>query len=156
MLNLSAVDLDEIAMALQDQTTYEYRWLLDPQSGQIVVWTEDGGIDGRTPVELDDVDLLPIGPLPSFAWYRDMAEFAEGISDERAAGSLLRAIQGKGAFRRFKDRMHEDYLDLLPAWHAFQSSRAKRRAIEWLVDNSLIDQEAAERALARYPDPSLP
>jgi hypothetical protein len=48
MLDLSAVDLDEIAMALQDQTTYEYRWLLDPESGQLVVWTEDGGIDGRT------------------------------------------------------------------------------------------------------------
>jgi hypothetical protein len=79
-----------------------------------------------------------------------------GTAAVAAGFSLLRAIQGKGAFRRFKDRMHEDYLDLLPAWHAFQSSRAKRRAIEWLVDNSLIDQEAAERALARYPDPSLP
>jgi len=28
---------------------------------------------------------------------------------------------------------------------------AKRRAIGWLVDNPLVDREAAERAL-RYPD----
>jgi len=45
---------------------------------------------------------------------------------------------------------------LLPAWHAFQSVRAKRRAIEWLVDNSLVDQQAAAAVLARYADPDLP
>ena len=54
VLELSTVDLEEIATALQDQTVYEYRWLIDPQSGQIAVWTEDGGIDGRTPVDLED------------------------------------------------------------------------------------------------------
>jgi hypothetical protein len=94
-------------------------------------------------------------PLPSWVWYQDMAEFAEGVSDERASRSLVWAIQGKGAFRRFKDRLHPHYPHLLPAWHAFQSSRAKRRAIEWLVDHSLIDAQAAPAAVARYPDPDL-
>ncbi|SRR6266566_3027838 len=82
--------------------------------------------------------------------------FVEGISDQRAGRSLLRAIEGKGGFRRFKDRLHQNYPDLLPAWHAFQSVRAKRRAIEWLVDNSLVDQQAAAAVLARYADPDLP
>jgi len=150
------LDLEEIALALQDQTSYEHCWLIDPRSGQLAVWTEDGGIDGRTPVELDEVDLVPIEPLPSWVWYQDMAEFAEGVSDERASRSLLRAIQGKGAFRRFKDRLHQNYPHLLPAWHAFQSARAQRRAIEWLVDHSLIDAQAAAAAVARYPDPDLP
>jgi hypothetical protein len=31
-------------------------------------------------------------------------------------------------------------------WHG--EDEAKRRAIEWLVDNSLVDREAAERARA--------
>jgi hypothetical protein len=35
MLELSSLDLDEIATALQDQTDDEYCWLIDPQSGQI-------------------------------------------------------------------------------------------------------------------------
>jgi hypothetical protein len=122
--------LEEIALALQDQTGYEYCWLIDPRSEQLAVWTEDGGIDGRTPVELDEGDLLPIEPLPSWEWYGDMADFAEGLSDERTGRNLLRAIQGKGAFRRFKDRLHQHYPQLLPAWHAFQSTRATRRAIE--------------------------
>jgi len=102
------------------------------------------------------VDLLPIEPLPSWVWYQDMAEFADGITDERAGRSLAGAIQGRGAFRRFKDRLHENYPHLLPAWHAFQSTRAKRRAIEWLADNSFIDHQAAARALADYPHPDLP
>jgi hypothetical protein len=43
-----------------------------------------------------------------------------------------------------------------PAWQAFQSVRAKRRAVEWLVDNSLVDQQSAALALARYADADLP
>jgi hypothetical protein len=156
VLELSSLDLGEIALALQDQTAYEHCWLIDPDSGGIGFWTEDGGIDGRSPVELDELDLVPIEPLPSRVWYQDMADFAECISDQRAGRSLGRAIQGKGAFGRFKNRLHENYPDLLPAWHAFQSVRAKRRAIEWLVDRSLVDHEAAAPVLARYPDPDLP
>lgn len=64
MLPLETGDLEEIALALQDQTGYEHFWLINPRSGELVVWTEDGGIDGRTPVELDELDLLPIEPLP--------------------------------------------------------------------------------------------
>lgn len=49
-------------------------------------WTSDTGIDGQNPVDLDDLDpeLIPIDPLPSSAWYEDMADFAETITDERA------------------------------------------------------------------------
>ena len=57
-----------------------------------------------------------------------MADFADGITDERAGRRLARAIQGKGAFRRFKDELHEEYPDLLPAWYEFRDTRARRRA----------------------------
>jgi Uncharacterised protein family (UPF0158) len=156
VLHLSSLDLDEIATALADQTDYEHRWLINPESGEIAFWTADTGIDGQTPVDLDDLDLVCIDPLPSYIWYQDMADFAEGISDERAGRRLARAIDGKGAFRRFKDELHEEYPHLLPAWYAFRDVRAKRRAVDWLVDNSLIDDEAANRFLTDNPDPDLP
>ena len=35
-------------------------------------------------------------------------------------------------------------------------ARARRRAVQWLADNSLIHDEAAERFLASHPDPELP
>jgi hypothetical protein len=121
-----------------------------------VFWTADTGIDGQTPVDLDELDLVVVDALPSWVWYQDMADFAEGITDERAGRRLARAIQGKGAFRRFKDELHQEYPDLLPAWHAFRDTRATRRAVQWLADNSLIDNDSADRFLSGHLDPALP
>ncbi|HSK25893.1 MAG TPA: hypothetical protein VK894_03180 [Jiangellales bacterium] len=103
MLDLGSLDLDEIATALADQDAYEHRWLVDPRTGQLAFWTSDSGIDGGTPVDLDELDLIPIDPLPSYVWYQDLADFVERISDDRAGRRLARAIQGRGAFRRFRD-----------------------------------------------------
>jgi Uncharacterised protein family (UPF0158) len=156
VLDLSSFDLEEIGSALADQTGYEHRWLIDPRTGEIAFWTTDTGIDGQTPVDLDDLDLVCIDPLPSWIWYQDMADFAGTITDERAGRRLGRAIQGKGAFRRFRDELHEEYPDLLSAWYAFRDVRAKRRAVQWLADNSLIDDDASSRFLIAHPDPDLP
>jgi len=156
VLDLSSLDLADIAEALADQTDYEHYWLINPETGEIVFWTSDTGIDGHTPVDLDELDLICINPLPSYIWYQDMADFAETITDERAGRRLERAIQGRGAFRRFKDELHEEYPGLLPAWYAFRDARATRRAVEWLADNSLIDDQEAGRFLAGHPDPELP
>ena len=156
VLDLSSIDLEEIANALADQTDYEHHWLINPDTGEIAFWTADTGIDGQTPVDLDELDLVVIDPLPSWVWYQDMADFADGITDERAGRRLTRAIGGKGAFRRFKDELHEEYPDLLPAWYAFRDTRARRRAVQWLADNSLIDDGSADRFLSGHPDPALP
>jgi hypothetical protein len=156
MIDLSAVDLEELAMALADQDGYEHHWLIDPDSGQISLWTEDGGIDGEHPLDLDEVDLIGIHPLPSYVWYEDMADFADGISDERAGRRFARAIRGKGAFRRFKDELNEEYPELLPAWYAFRDARAQRRAVEWLVDNDIVDETQAQKHLSEHPEPHLP
>jgi len=93
--DLSSFDLEEIGNALADQTDYEHRWLIDPQTGEIVFWTADTGIDGKTPVDLDDLDLVCIHSLPSWVWYQDMADFAGTITDERAGRRLARSIQAK-------------------------------------------------------------
>jgi hypothetical protein len=156
VLDLDSLDLEEIANALADQADYEHRWLINPETGEVVFWTADTGIDGQTPVDLDELDLVCISPLSSWVWYQDMADFAEAITDERAGRGLARVIQGKGAFRRFKEELREEHPDLLPAWYAFRDARARRRAVQWLVDNSLIDDEPAASFLAIHTDPDLP
>jgi Uncharacterised protein family (UPF0158) len=156
MLDLTNLDLDEIATALADQDAYEHRWLIDPDTGEIAFWTWDGGIDGENPVDLDDLDLVGIDPLPSYVWWQDMADFAEGISDERAGRRLARAIDGRGAFRHFKAELRDEYPHLLPAWYGFRDARALRRAVEWLLDNALVDETAAEAFLTSHPEPELP
>jgi hypothetical protein len=41
VLDLSGLDLEEIAAALADQTDYEHRWLISPETGEVVFWTSD-------------------------------------------------------------------------------------------------------------------
>ncbi len=50
MLDLGAIDVEEIATALADQSDYEHRWQLDPRTGRVALWTSDTGIDGKNPV----------------------------------------------------------------------------------------------------------
>ena len=156
MLDLDNLDVDEIASALSDQTDYEHRWLIDPRTGEVVFWTSESGIDGENPVDLDELDLVPIDPLASWVWCTDMADFAEGISDDAAGRRLGRAIRGRGAFRRFKDELIEEYPDLLPTWYAFRDARANRRAVDWLLDQGLVQDDAARKFMADHPDPDLP
>lgn len=156
VLDLSRFDLEEIATALADQTDYEHRWLVDPKTGETVFWTVDTGIDGENRVDLDDLDLIAVDPLPSSIWYADMADFAELITDQRAGHRLSRAIRGIGAFRRFRDELHEEYPELLPAWYSFRDARARRRAVKWLADNELISHDEADRYLSEHPDQDLP
>jgi hypothetical protein len=70
MLDLSQLDLEEIATALADQADYEHRWLINPQTGEIVYWTAEGGIDGQTPIDLDDLDCWASGHCPPISGTR--------------------------------------------------------------------------------------
>lgn len=156
MLDLDGIDVEGIATALADQTDYEHRWLLDPQTGQVAFWTSDTGIDGENPVEIDELDLIPIDPLPSYLWYQDMVDFAAGVTDGAAGRRLADALQGRGAFRRFKDLLYKHHPELISPWHAFRDVRAQRRAVEWLLDQGLIDQNAVDKFADDHPEPILP
>lgn len=156
MLDLDAIDVEEIANALADQTDYEHRWLVDPRTGEVAFWTSDLGIDGQNPVELDELDLILIDPLPSYVWYQDMVDFAEGISDRRAGERLLRALEGKGAFRRFRNELYQRHPTLISPWHALRDARARARAVLWLADEGLIDQDAVQRFQRDHLEPALP
>jgi hypothetical protein len=156
MLDLSRIDVGEIATALADQTDYEHRWLIDPRTGQVAFWTSDTGIDGQNPVEIDELDLILIDPLPAYVWYQDMADFADGISDTAASRQLSIALQGRGAFRRFRNQVYDRHPELISVWQTFRDVRAQRRAVEWLWDQGLIDDDVANRFAADHPDPGLP
>jgi hypothetical protein len=158
VLSIDKLDLSQIADALQDQTDYEHWFLFNSETGEIGFWTREGGIDGKTPVELDDLpeELIPIQSVPSYVWYGDMEDFINEVSDEQAARRLARAINGKGAFRRFRAELEDEYPHLSQVWHEFRDVRALRRAAEWLADNELIDQEAVDRYPAAHPDVHVP
>jgi hypothetical protein len=45
VLGVSSLDLEEIATALADQTVYEHRWLINPETGDIVFWASETRVD---------------------------------------------------------------------------------------------------------------
>ena len=155
VLDLSSIDLEEIANALADQTDYEHQWLINPRTGEIAFWSADTGIDGQMPVDLDELDLLGIGPLPSWVWYQDMADFAEGITDKRAGRRLARAIQGRrlppvqGRAPRGASGPAASVVRVpRHPGHAPCRSMARREL--------LVDGGSADRFLTGHPDPGLP
>ena len=64
-----------------------------------------------------------------------MADFAESAESDDVREGLLRAIQGRGAFRYFKDRIHE--LGIADDWYAFRKGRYEEIAKEWCQDNGI-------------------
>lgn len=148
MLELSSVDLDALAEALEDHSDY-LQWFIDSVTGQVIPWTDD--TDDPCP---DESGARYIDPLPSGEAYRDMQDFVARVPDRKAADLLARAIEGRGAFRRFKDTLIE-FPELREKWFAFHDVRLRRRAIEWLIDCKLVDDSAAETALEDLEDPPV-
>jgi hypothetical protein len=153
MLDATRIDLADLAQALQDHS-YEHSWWIDPTSGVVELWSDDI----RDDLEEDHPEergLLPIEPEPSGEAWQDMADYAARVPDPQIRHRLERAIEGRGAFRRFKDELLE-HPELRETWFAFADARIERRALRWLADQGLVDEAAAERAIAERPDPPPP
>ena len=121
----------------------------------MVFWTSDTGIDGENPVELDELDLILIDPLPSYVWYQDMVDFTDGISDRAAGVRLSSSLQGKGAFRRFKNELYQRHPELVSAWQAMRDARARVRAVGgWRTRES--SRRSPRNDSNDHPEPALP
>ena len=130
--------------------------MIDPRTGEIALWTSDTGIDGENPDELDELDLILIDPLPPHVWYRDMADFSVGISDRGAGERLSRCLEGKDAFRRFKNELYQRHPDLISPWHTLRDARARVRTVQWLADEGLIEEDGPQQFTREHPEPALP
>ena len=150
MLDLESVDLGDLANALEDHS-FEHSWWLDRETGEVVFWSDYSREQGEPDPE--SRGLIPIEAIPSHEGYGDMEDFIARVRDPRARELLERSIEGRGAFRRFKDTLFE-FPELREAWFGFHDARMECRALEWLASEDLIDREVAERAMP--DDPELP
>lgn len=154
MLDLKAVDLTSLCEALEDHSGYT-EWWFDPETGQVEHWPLDlSAIDDAEGPHPSERDWIPVEPLPSHEGYEDLVDFTERVRDPRARDLLERAIAGRGAFRRFKDTLFE-FPELRDAWFRFHDARVERRALRWLADEELVDEDVVERAIDERHDPEL-
>jgi len=82
--------------------------------------------------EIEQGNWLYISSQGSRAAWEDMAFFA-GQQEPHVRRRLEGAIEGRGAFRRFRDVVHGD-AELSEAWHQLSNERTTGRAVEWLMD----------------------
>ena len=67
--------------------------------------------------------------------YQIIVDFIETIDNEKIKEELQRAIQGKGAFRRFKDYCFQ--ANIIQDWYKYKEQKYKEIAIKWCLDNEL-------------------
>ena len=69
--------------------------------------------------------------------YGDMANFILTVGDERLRERLSDAIDGRGAFGRFKQVLstHDDERE---RWFAFRDTRLRERIVAWLADEGIV------------------
>lgn len=74
-------------------------------------------------------DYLELPSLESFEDYNMMEEFCLSIESSEIQEKLLCAIQGKGAFSRFKADLH--CFDIEKKWYRYRHEYFKKIAVEW-------------------------
>lgn len=147
------VDIDEIAFIMEMSNDFESTRLFDTETGEIV------DIPGElmSAVESDDedeIDNLPewekdlietvesvlsdntgryveIPRKPSYESYNLMVEFASSVKGRGLREKLNIALDGKGAFRRFKNVL-AGYPEEEKRWYAFKDDRLRHEVIDWL------------------------
>ena len=124
------VDLELLSDVL-DQGLGEDPGRLDTTTGE--VWPASA-IEYALDADTDDVARLAepgrwltVEPEGSDEAYRDMVVFVMTVSEPGPAADLGRALEGKGAFRRFRNQLGR-YPDLEQRWYAFSDERRRGRA----------------------------
>jgi hypothetical protein len=92
---------------------------------------EDAAID----VEEDPGRWLRFDLVGPQDGWQDMADFAQRQREAGLRERLERAIHGAGAFRRFRDLVHDE--DLTDQWFAFAADRQLGRAREFLAGRGI-------------------
>lgn len=102
-----------------------------------VVWEEEEAEEFW-----DDPNLLALTEdLEDGGGYAEMDEFVYSLEKGPLRDQLLKAIDGKGAFRRFKAIVYEGgNVELKHAWHWFETRQLRERIADWLRWNGIEPQ----------------
>lgn len=128
------INLDELCEAMEN-SSYEHEYYLDLETGEILFVSEymdDEEIDKlKNQIEEEPYRYEHIPKSESHEGYEDMEDFIATVKDVHLADLLEVAINGRGAFRRFKDVLLR-YPEERERWFQFKDERMQEKAREWL------------------------
>lgn len=95
---------------------------------------EDGDL---TEAEIDELfeESIILPTQYEINEYQMMVDFIETIESPEINNNLQRLIQGKGAFKRFKDYCAE--MNIIQEWYKYRDEQYKEIAIDWCKQNKL-------------------
>jgi hypothetical protein len=136
--NGKPIDMDLLEAAMEDSDLAN-RYFLNLVTGEVVFFSDYLGLseeDERLLEEIDGSnDYVAIERIPSQVAYQWMVDFVDEMvapADEPAAEILSVALNGKGAFRRFKDTLHRLDEPWLQAWYQWRTKQLEAAVDEWL------------------------
>ena len=130
------VKLEDIYETIM-MTDQDSKYFLDKETGGIELLNEMIMSSEEYQELCDRLDEHGFYRLPTQYEIRDydiMEAFAYTLSGTDKQ-KLLNALQGRGAFRRFKDTVN--YLSLSERWYSFQDKAYMKMAAEWCEENDI-------------------
>lgn len=108
----------------------------NPEKDEIFL-SNIGEVENLSEDELDELfaESIILPTQYEINEYRIMEDFIETIENLEIKSNLQKLIQGKGAFRRFKDYCFE--LNIIQDWYNYKEEKYKEIAIEWCKQNEL-------------------
>jgi hypothetical protein len=136
--NGKSVDRDMLEIAMEDSDLANMHFL-NLVTGEVVFFSEYLGLSDEDERLLEEIDgsndYVAIERIPSHEAYQWMVDFVDEMvapTDEYAAEKLSIALNGRGAFRRFKDTLHLVDDRWLQAWYQWRNKQLEVAVDEWL------------------------
>ncbi|MFE5706447.1 UPF0158 family protein, partial [Rhodococcus koreensis] len=133
------VDLEMLGAELEGDLTMSAGGYLDLHTGEVfddcITDPAMVGQDAAVDVDEEPDRWLRFDRTGARDGWRDMAAFAQRQHDPAVRERLERAIEGKGAFGRFRDLVHQE--SLAEQWYTFATDRQLGRAREFLADQGI-------------------
>ena len=134
------VKLSDIIDAIEMMDQYS-EYFLDKETGQIEYVSDMAMTQEEQEEVYDRLDEHGFYRLPTSFDIRDydiMEDFIDSLSGS-AHDKLSHAIQGRGAFRRFKDMVYNLGID--QQWYDFQADVYRCKAARWCEENGIEYEE---------------
>ena len=120
------VKLEDIIEAMEF-ANMETEYYYDTQNEKVLMLFDEM-VDGEDNPELFE-DYIPLPGQYDINEYRIMEEFIYELPAGKNQDVLARAIQGRGAFRRFKDKLYD--LNLEKQWYQYREEAYEKIARQW-------------------------
>jgi len=85
---------------------------------------------------LESEDWIPLPSSYDINEWSIMEAYSHSMESPELRAELLRSIQGKGAFRYFKDTIRRHGIE--EEWYRYRKSAFEEIAIEWLEANEIV------------------